>query len=294
VLAQPAETYLPNGSAPRAEHQGTTLADAGSATMTAALPPTPPPMEMPDPIAERTTTANDVTPIAEVPVTTAPNDSNSQPRVRPASQIKGREDSAISLAIEPANLHASEYEVEIHGLPQGASLSVGHLTDGVWTVPVGEFSKIALTPEKNSDDDIALTLRLVRTSDRREIQSVQTTVSVSAVADEPKLSVSAADGDQFTRIPIQVKTWLSDKDGSEQLSLTVSGLPDSVKLSAGRRIDDKWILAPADLDGLFMTPMADSPSELRFAIEAIATESSNGDRAVARRQMELNVVPANR
>lgn len=294
VLAQPAETYLPNGPAPRAEHQDTTLADAGGATMIAAVPPTPPPMQMPDPIAERSSTADDVTPIAEVPVTTAPNGSNSQPRVKPASQIKGREDSAISLAIEPANLRASEYEVEIYGLPQGASLSVGHLTDGVWTVPVGEFSNIALTPEKNSDDDIPLTLRLVRTSDRREIQSVQTTVSVSAVADEPKLSVSAADGDQFTRIPIQVRTWLSDKDGSERLSLTVSGLPDSVKLSAGRRIDEKWILAPADLDGLFMTPMADSPSELRFAIEAVATESSNGDRAVARRQVELNVVPANR
>ncbi len=294
AVAQPAETYLPNEPDPPAQNQDTALRDTGGAAMIAAVPPTTPPMEISDPIPARITTSDDVTPIARVPVTAAAKESKSQPHVRLVSQINGREDSAIFLAIEPANLPASEYEVEVHGVPQGASLSVGRLTDGVWTVPVEDFSKLALTPKVNSDDDIPLTLRLVRTSDRRDIHSVQMTVSVSAVADEPKLSVSAADGDQFTAIPIEIRTWLLDKDGSERLSVTVSGLPNSVELSAGRRIDDQWILAPADLAGLFMTPMEGAPSELRLAIEAVATESSNGDRAVARRQVELNVVPANR
>ena len=289
--AQPAETALQQEPARRVTNQG-----AGSAAMMADVPPswTLMPIESPDSMPARIASAADVTPIPEVPVTSASKGSISPLHVRSASPIKGREDGAILLAIEPTNVRASEHEVEIVGVPRGASLSAGHLADRVWVVPVAELSNLALTPKQHSDDDIPLIVRLVRTSDRREIQTVEMTISVSAVADQPKLFVNVADGDQFTPIPIEVYTGLLDTDGSEQLSVTVSGLPDSVKLSAGRRIDNKWELTPAHLAGLFMTPMAGSPTELHLTIEAVATESSNGDQAIARRQLALNVIPANR
>lgn len=291
VLPEQDPTSAPRESAPRAEEQRIRSA---SATTRVTDPMVAPPIEKPDAIPGRIIDAGDATPIAEVEsaITTSTEGSKLQTRLHSVAQITGREDGAILLAIESANLRTSEHEVQIRGLPKGASFSVGRLRNGVWIVSVEELSNIALTPAKNSDNEISLTLRLVRTRDRKEIQMVPVTVFVNAVADPPRLFVNAADGDQFTAIPIEIRTALSDNDGSERLSITVGGLPNSVKLSAGRRVNNKWVLASTDLAGLFMTPMAGAPSELALIVEAVATESANGHSAVTRRVLEIDVVLA--
>ena len=61
---------------------------------------------------------------------------------------------------------------------------------------------------------------------------------VDALADAPTLTVSDASGVQGSPIPLQIDAALVDTDGSESLSVTISGVPTGGELSAGVLQDD--------------------------------------------------------
>src|SRR3546814_6810687 len=78
-------------------------------------------------------------------------------------------------------------------------------------------------------------------------------------AKAPVLSTADASGGEDTAIALDIAAALSDPDGSETLSITVSGVPEGAVLSAGTdNGDGSWSLAPADLTGLTITPPANS------------------------------------
>src|SRR3546814_3685220 len=80
--------------------------------------------------------------------------------------------------------------------------------------------------------------------------------------------VCSSDLAEDAAIPLDIAAALTDTDGSETLSITVSGMPAGAMLSAGTdNGDGSWTLAPADLQGLAITPPAnrseEHPSELQ-------------------------------
>jgi VCBS repeat-containing protein len=81
-------------------------------------------------------------------------------------------------------------------------------------------------------------------------------------------------------IALNIAAALADTDGSEFLTLTISGVPAGGMLSAGTDNDDgSWSLAPGDLEGLTFTPPPDSGEDVTLTVTATATELSNGDQA---------------
>src|SRR3546814_19830325 len=71
--------------------------------------------------------------------------------------------------------------------------------------------------------------------------------------------VCSSDLAEDAAIPLDIAAALTDTDGSETLSITVSGMPAGAMLSAGTdNGDGSWTLAPADLQGLAITPPATS------------------------------------
>ena len=74
-------------------------------------------------------------------------------------------------------------------------------------------------------------------------------------------------------VALDIKAALTDLDGSEQLSIRVSGLPAGAALSAGQvNADGSWSLAPADLAGVQVT--APAGSSFTISVAATATEQS--------------------
>jgi hypothetical protein len=201
----------------------------------------------------------------------------------------GTEDSAIALAIDArlSDLTGETLDhVTITGVPEGAKLSAGiHNADGSWTLTPAQLSNLTFTPPSNYSG--AVTLKITATSVEGTTTATSTPVSlvvtVAAVADTPVLSASDAVGREDTAIPLSVVAALTDRDGSETLSILVGGVPTGATLNHGRydAALGKWVLTQADLTGLTITPPANSNTGFNLTFTARATESSNSSIADA-------------
>ena len=73
--------------------------------------------------------------------------------------------------------------------------------------------------------------------------------------------ISGDGGDGSWTIPLDIQLSSTDSDGSESLSVTLSGLPEGSVLSAGvENADGSWTVDAADLPGLSLQIPAESPS----------------------------------
>ena len=89
--------------------------------------------------------------------------------------------------------------------------------------------------------------------------SANLAVIVNPVADTPTLSVQSAAGVEDSAIPINISSALTDTDGPETLSITIADVPTGATLSAGTdNGNGTWTLNPGELNGLTITPPADS------------------------------------
>ena len=103
-----------------------------------------------------------------------------------------------------------------------------------------------------------------------------------------------ASGNEDTAVALDISAALSDLDGSETLSITISGVPSGATLSAGTGIGGgAWSLSPADLSGLTITPPPDFNGEFDLTVTATATETSNGDAASTSETFTVHVRPVN-
>lgn len=199
------------------------------------------------------------------------------------TDVAGAEDSPIALAISAAMTDTDGSEtlsVTISGVPDGATLSAGvDQGGGVWALQPDDLDGLSITPSSNSDTDFALTVTATtrEASGHTNATSAVINVAVDARADAPTLALADASGVEDTPIALDISAALTDTDGSETLSLTISGVPDGAALSAG--VDQGggvWLLQPEDLDGLTITPPAHSDAGFTLTVSATATEA-NGD-----------------
>src|SRR2546421_2514331 len=120
-------------------------------------------------------------------------------------------------------------------------------------------------------------------------------LTITPVADPPTLTVSDATGDEASAISLDITAALVDTDGSETLSLQISGVPSDVTLSHGTNAGGGvWNLVPADLSGLTLT----APDNVEFDLTVTATskETANGDTASTSKPLHVtvnNVAPNN-
>ena len=235
------------------------------------------------------TTLNvDVTGVADAPTVTA-------------ADVGGNEDTPIPLNLQVAlaDTDGSETitDITIGGVPTGATLSAG--TDngnGTWTLTPTDLVGLTVTPPTNDDTDFTLTLTVSATSTENDGDSATTgaslNVDVAAVADAPSVTVSSATGAEDTAIPLSIDVALTDTDGSESITnITITDVPEGAVLSAGTQVDDvTWILTPAELTNLTITPPADSNEDFTLTISATSTEADGGDEATTITTLNVDVV----
>ncbi|MEM7363078.1 MAG: Ig-like domain-containing protein, partial [Pseudomonadota bacterium] len=197
------------------------------------------------------------------------------------------EDVAVSLSVSGAVVDPSEtLTFNISGVPIGAVLSGG--TDsggGVWTgITPAEAATLTITPALHSAADFTLTVESQATDDvSTETSDPETIdVTVNAVADVPTMAVvTPATGDEDTAIPLTVTTALVDGDGSETLSIVVTGVITGGTLSAGTDLGGgTWSLTPAQLAGLTLSLPAHVADDFQVEFQATSTEADNADTAL--------------
>ncbi|MCA3265782.1 MAG: hypothetical protein ING19_06900, partial [Azospirillum sp.] len=117
--------------------------------------------------------------------------------------------------------------------------------------------------------------------------------AVESSASAPTLGVSIAAGAEDTAIALDVRAALTDLDGSETLSVTISGVPTGGALSAGTNNGDgSWTLTSEQLPGLTLTPPADFAGALTLNVAATATETLGGATQTTMAALTVDVAGA--
>jgi Ca2+-binding RTX toxin-like protein len=194
----------------------------------------------------------------------------------------GAEDQAISLNVS-ANLTDTDgsetLEILASGIPAGATLSAGtNNGDGSWTLLEEDLAGLTITPPSDFSGTIDVDFTATSTEQAGGTATVFGTASVTVlgVADTPVLSVANASGAEDTAIGLDFSADLTDNDGSETLSITVSGVPSGANLSAGSdNGDGSWTLSRDDLDGLRITPPTDYFGNFTLSVTATSQDGSD-------------------
>ncbi len=173
------------------------------------------------------------------------------------NNANGNEDTAIALNIAASlvdNDGSETLAVQISGVPAGATLSAGtDLGGGVWALTSAQLAGLTITPPQHYSGTINLTVTAIASENSQTAQNVQNLdVTVGGVADTPLLNVTDASGNEGTPIALSINAALTDTDGSESLSITISGVPAGAVLSAGiDNGDGSWTLTPDRMTILF-------------------------------------------
>ena len=117
-----------------------------------------------------------------------------------------------------------------------------------------------------------------------EIGDKSSTLTVSMIENvewlvQPALSVENASGSGDDPISLDIAAGLTDPDGSDSLTITISGVPDGWTLSAGEAVaghPGTYVLSAEELAGLKITPPAGTVETIALTVTATATESSTG------------------
>ncbi|MEW5726319.1 MAG: hypothetical protein AB1918_00695, partial [Pseudomonadota bacterium] len=112
-------------------------------------------------------------------------------------------------------------------------------------------------------------------------------------ASAPTLTTQDTAGLEDTAIPLTIGAGLADTDGSESLTIYVTGLPAGASLSNGTPLaapivlngqvlpaGSTWRLSAADANGLTVTPPTNDSADFTLSVWAVSTESLGGATAV--------------
>ncbi|TNI33940.1 retention module-containing protein [Aeromonas veronii] len=116
---------------------------------------------------------------------------------------------------------------------------------GIYTVLAGDINKVTVVPGKDFSGDIKLSVTPISTEKNPIAQGqgtaqgdkIDLVINVNPVADDAKLTVRDIQGEEDTQLDLGSKialAHLGDKlDGSEQMFVRISGLPDGATLLLG-------------------------------------------------------------
>jgi hypothetical protein len=97
---------------------------------------------------------------------------------------------------------------------------------------------------------------------------------------------------QPIRLDELLQVSLSDSDGSETLSIEISGLPLGATLSAGTRVSaDAFLCSASDLPGLSLTTPSGFSGNLNLHLYLSSHEASNGSTITAEHDLSLFIQP---
>jgi hypothetical protein len=104
-----------------------------------------------------------------------------------------------------------------------------------------------------------------------------------------RLSVADVEGVEQQFIPLNLS--MDTGEGTSDVQLRLSGLPEAATLSAGQKLaDGAWVVTAKDANGLrVMTPDIEKPEHHTVAVEAV--EAKTGSLAAPTQEMLLSIVP---
>ena len=199
-------------------------------------------------------------------------------RLDAASSYENDEYSQVVVEIDgqQVGVDGNDYVVQVNGGGdtgwQTVTIDLGNLSTGSHTITLGGYNNKKTSSNEDTEiqfDDISIT----------------TTVAATVATGSSDLTP-----DTVSTYDLDVTGALTDTDGSETLTISVSDLPTGATLSAGTvNPDGSVTLSANDLDGLSISVPQSIGADFDLTVTATATEGENGDTATATSSVTIDV-----
>ena len=210
---------------------------------------------------------------------------SAEPPVLELISAGGREDVPVLLRIfayTADNLSLSEnLEVEISNFPAESSFSTGtsNRSSGVWLFESSDFGDVYLTLPSHFSGEILLN---AVARNLNSIREGSLSFTVQPRADKPFLSANATCFDPQTQSAnLSIDMSLVDRDGSERLSFSVSGIPQQTALAQLEISDGQYQLQADSIT------LRNITTTTRLYITSSATETLNNETALSMKVIEI-------
>ncbi len=241
-------------------------------------------------------------------------------------RANGLEDTQIALSIRPSSSDPSEtFNVTIGNIPVGATITYGNqtftATAGNTSLQIENFNRsapLSVKPPLNSSDDFPLSVTVVSV-DKVTINGVTYTdvsdpvtqniqVLVKGVADPAAVTAtprnySEAELDSGTtkvKLADLVSASLTDTDGSEALTVRVTGMPAGFSPVGGTLVSTPgdtgtarvWLMTEAQLATATIRVPANFSGEVQFSVVAVTTEIDGNSLTGTPHAVSFTVTPS--
>lgn len=178
-------------------------------------------------------------------------------------------------------------DIDSFGLTFSVPTAPGHGTLGSITQLTPFAASVTYTPNADFNGSDSFTYIAHDGQNGSAPATVTITVIESpGAASSPFLSaqravLALAHGTGGISVPFPIMSWLTDRDGTESLSLKISGVPTGLSFNAGTNLGGGvWQFSPADLPNLTLNlPGSYTTLATHLTVQATATESANGATA---------------
>ncbi|MFA5622011.1 MAG: VCBS domain-containing protein [Thermovirgaceae bacterium] len=211
-----------------------------------------------------------------------------------SSPSRGEEDTEIALKIRPTSSDPSEtFNVTIEDIPDGAILKYGGdtITPDGGVVTIDNFDSnesLTIQPPPNSNKDFTLKASAVSvdtlddyTDESALSEILDINIVVKGVADEPDVAVKDLErtedqvdsgGGRISLSEIITKAELTDTDGSEKLTMTLTGLDPQFTIEGatflgGSGTGRTWLVCQAELTNSSTCPKIVVPENYSGTID---------------------------
>jgi T1SS-143 domain-containing protein len=203
-----------------------------------------------------------------------------------AVSAQGLEDGSVSIRLSGTDPDGTVTGYVIKTLPENGQLYAGNGGSVLNKVVPGQVftgNLVVFIPNANYSGPASFTYATVDNEGTESTLPATVTMNIVPVADRVEMSTFGSSGAEDTAIPLTFGAQLTDLDGSEKLTITVSRIPVGATISDGTNV----FVATAERSSvdvtlwsrskLVVTPPLNSDSDFTLDITATATEQVGGD-----------------
>lgn len=211
------------------------------------------------------------------------------------SATNGTEDRPIAIYLSAHTVAGTSAGliIKITSFPSGSTFNTGNFDGQIWILDPAYFGHNYIILPLHSSGLFEITAEATYANALHgRVGTVQFTVE--AIADTPDLYVTHSTCFDSAHVVFMIRSSLADSDGSETLTVVVSGLPTGSQLSVGHVNEEgNYILSEADLQRTIAAtiPSTSNRDTININFTAVATETANNQSASSNANVSINKCP---
>ncbi|XP_041361873.1 uncharacterized protein LOC121377841 [Gigantopelta aegis] len=215
-----------------------------------------------------------------------------EPPLLEATSLAGTEDIPVVLSLSARLVNSTQetgdLTVEVYDIPEAVTFSKGRVTGQKVVLAQNEFGEVKMTTKPHFSGQVLLKVKAVLNRNGLKVsRGGVLSVDISPVADKPAVTVDKVCFDSKSpQMKLKFVPQLQDTDGSENITVSLTGIPVNVKWSSSLvKLINVSVVSGEKVEVTLTQSGAFSPFTL--TLDVLSTENANGDVAKESKQIKM-------